>query len=199
VIDVSFESVTTMSQGEFAAWVAKRASWDRNRYELLNGRIVMNPSAGYPHGNVGNNVQLLLGNFVKSRKLGLVLDSSQGYELPSGDTLEPDHSFVSRARWDAAPEPQPGEFLRVVPDLVVEVLSPSTASRDRGEKKAIYALNGVREYWLVDTRSRELVVFTRGGDDKWDLGRVHSATDRARSTVLDGLELAIAEIFADIE
>jgi Uma2 family endonuclease len=44
--------------------------------------------------------------------------------------------------------------LRIVPDLVVEVLSRKTASQDPGEKKAIYERNGVREYWLVDPRTR---------------------------------------------
>jgi Uma2 family endonuclease len=91
---------------------------------------------------------------VKQRRNGKVLDSSQGFELPSGDTVEPDHSFVSNERWDAAPAPKLGEFLKVVPDLVVEVLSQKTASQDRGEKKAIYERNGVREYWLVDPRAR---------------------------------------------
>jgi Uma2 family endonuclease len=134
---------------------------------------------------------------VKARKLGFVCDSSQGYELPSGDTVEPDHSFVSAARWSAAPAPEAGKFLRVVPDLVVEVLSTGTSSRDRGEKKAIYALNGVREYWLVDARARELVVFSLAGS-AYDLGRRHALDERASSTVLEGLELAVADLFEGV-
>ena len=60
----------------------------------------------------------------------------------------PDASFVVRARWEAEGPAEEGRFLRVVPDLVVESLSARTASYDRGEKKAIYETNAVREYWI---------------------------------------------------
>jgi Uma2 family endonuclease len=89
--------------------------------------------------------------------------------------------------------PVEGEFLNVVPDLVVEVLSLSTASHDRGEKKAIYERNGVREYWLLDWRSRELTVFHLV-DGKFDLGSVFSEADKARSEVLAGVEFAVRDL-----
>jgi Uma2 family endonuclease len=130
---------------------------------------------------------------VRPRRNGKVLDSSQGFELPSGDTVEPDHSFVSKERWDAAPAPKFGEFLKAVPDLVVEVLSQKTASQDRGEKKAIYELNGVREYWLVDPRARTLTVFLLA-DGRFDSGRTLSEEQRWQSHVLDGLDFAIREL-----
>lgn len=74
--------------------------------------------------------------------------------------MEPDTSVVSNERWAAGPPPVEGKFLRVVPDIAFEILSGSTASRDRGEKKGIYETNGVREYWFVDARAREVLVFT---------------------------------------
>ena len=85
------------------------------------------------------------------------------------------------------------KFLRVVPDLVVEVLSQSTASYDRGEKKAIYERNGVREYWLVDWRRRELTIFHLE-DGRFDLGTVFTETDQAKSAVLPGLEFGVREL-----
>src|SRR5262245_3359046 len=121
--EIQFESVASMSQADFFDWVIERQRWDPNHYELLNGRIVMTPPAGYPHGGVGSNLQYILGAYVRTAATGRVFDSSQGFELPSGDTVEPDHTFVSNGRWSAAPAPEEGKFLRVVPDLVVEVLS----------------------------------------------------------------------------
>jgi Uma2 family endonuclease len=191
--EVAFESTSTMSPAQFAAWVRQREAWDPNRYELLNGRVVMNPPAGFPHGSVGQRVQRVLGNFAAAGGLGEVLDSSQGFLLPSGDTVEPDASFVGRERWDAMPAPEVGEFLRVVPDLVVEILSPSTASRDRGEKKAVYARNGVREYWLVDPRARQVTVFGLEGQ-AYDAGSVFAEGDRLASRVLPGLDCAVTEL-----
>jgi Uma2 family endonuclease len=182
-----------MSQAEFGDWVRRRESWDPYHYELLNGRIVMNPPAGYPHGSVGARVVRVLGTFVAAQGLGEVLDSSQGFLLPSKDTVEPDASFVSRARWEAMPPAEMGEFLRVVPELVVEILSAGTASRDRGEKKAIYERNGVAEYWLVDPRAREVTVFTRGPAG-YDAGRIAGEGERVTSGVLPGFECEVREL-----
>lgn len=191
--DPIFESVTTMDQPEFARWVASREGRGDARYELLNGRLVMNPPAGWPHGEVEARLVRRLGNAVEPLGLGRILGSSQGFELPSGDTLEPDASFVSTARWEASP-PSLGRFLRVVPDLVAEILSPSTAARDRGEKKGAYARAGVREYWLVDPRARMVTVFGSLGD-RFDRGRVYEDGETVESVVVPGLRIAVAELF----
>src|SRR4029079_6548928 len=93
---------------------------------LLNGRIVMNPPGGWPQGEVALTVGALLRAFVIERGLGRVLGSDQGFELPSGDVVSPDAVFLSAERWGASEPHEFGRFLRVVPDIVVEVgLSPS--------------------------------------------------------------------------
>jgi Uma2 family endonuclease len=192
--DLVFESTRTVTPEEFAAFVgARESAGDRGHYELLNGRVVMNPPAGYPHGEIGSNVQGLLRDFIRPRKLGRLFDSSQGFKLPSGDVVEPDHAFVSKERWTAAPAPVPGQVLRVVPDLVVEVLSASTASQDRGEKKAVYERNGVLEYWLVDARSTEVTVF-HSIDGRFDGGTVYGVTDSLSSRILEGLAIEVREL-----
>lgn len=192
-----FESVETLDQREFGEFVAERErQGDRARYELLNGRVVMNPPAGYPHGEVGGKIQHRVGAFVQSRDLGRVFDSSQGFELSSGDTVEPDHGFVSNERWSAAPAPIEGEFLRVTPDWVAEVLSTRTASRDRGEKKAIYERNGVCEYWLVDARSRQVTVHVLS-DGRFDRGSIHTEDETIRSRVFAGIGLRVRDLMPE--
>jgi Uma2 family endonuclease len=126
-----------------------------------------------------------------------VFDSSTGLELPSGDTLEPDVAFVTRERWEAGPRTKGDAFLRVVPSLVVEVLSPSTARRDRTEKLEIYAQNGVDEYWIVDPRRRELNVYSRIG---MAFGPpVTLTTGRIHSEVLPELDARVEDVFADLD
>jgi Uma2 family endonuclease len=188
----SFESCEPFTQPEFAAWMAKRASRDAERCELLNGRIVMNPPVGWPHGEGEVRISTRLDHYSAARRAGRVFGSSQGFELPSGDTVAPDVSFVSEAHWRAA-KPQPGKFLTVVPDLVVEILSPSTASRDRGEKRAIYERNGVREYWVVDLAAQKVTRFTLV-DDRYDAGVVFAAHETLQSVVLEGLSIPVAEL-----
>jgi Uma2 family endonuclease len=191
--EVVFESTRTMTQSAFEEWALERQGWDLNHYELLQGRILMTPPAGYPHGEIAANVLALLHTFVKGRALGKVFDSSQGFAFPSGDTLEPDATFVSRERWAAAPAPESGKFLRVVADLAVEVLSSGTASRDRVEKKRAYEVNGVREYWIVDKDAREVVVFT-AHEGRYGQERVFADGQVARSTILEGLEFPVADV-----
>lgn len=191
VPELAFESTTPLSQAEFAAWIRDRHDSHLNHYELLDGKVVMTPPAGYPHGNIGAAIGGVITPFVWARTLGTCLDSSQGFELPSGDTVEPDFSFVSQERWSAMLPPRRGEFLKVVPDLVVEILSRSTERRDREQKRKSYDRNGVREYWIIDPERRALVVFTRG-DGAFDAGVTFAAGSTFRSRVLPGFELDVA-------
>jgi len=193
---LGFESVRYITPEEFHGFVEERERLgDANGYELLNGRVVMNPPAGWPHGAVGSTIQWLLNDWVRRSNLGQVFDSSQGFQLPSGDVVEPDHSFVSTERLRAA-QPRLGEFLQVVPDLVVEVLSRSNATRDRGEKKGIYERNGVREYWLVDPHASTLTAFTLK-DARYGPAAPLNEGDRYRSPVL-GLELEVKTLFPEL-
>jgi len=82
-----------------------------------------------------------------------------------------------------------------VPDLVVEVLSPSTARRDRGPKRDIYERNGVREYWLVDPRRREITVLVRGVDGRFGPEHTVAGDEPARSTLLAGFSVRPSEVF----
>ena len=134
-----------------------------------------------------------LGQYVQRRKLGVVLGSSAGYDLPSGDTLEPDVSFVSAKRFAAGPKPVAGKFLRIVPNLVVEILSPSTARKDRVEKKSVYERNGVDEYWIVDPVRKQVTVFHLGKRG-YGAGATFTAGP-IRSRALPGLTLAAKELF----
>jgi Uma2 family endonuclease len=190
-----FESTRTVTPEEFGEWVeARERAHDDRRSELLNGRIVMTPPAGYPHGLIEARLVHVVSSVVRERRLGDVFGSSQGFALPSGDTVEPDVSFVSKERWAAAPPPENGKFIRVVPSLVFEILSTSTASRDRGEKKAIYEKNGVSEYWLVDFYAREALVFQLEGD-RYGKERVYSGAERAVSGVVKELVIELADVF----
>lgn len=186
-----FESITTMDQPSFARWVAQR-EWDSYRYELLHGRVVMSPPAGYPHGAVAVRISSPIAPLARATG-AIVFDSSQGFELPTGDTVAPDVSVVSAERW-ALTTPIMGKFLRVVPELAVEILSESTASRDRGEKKGIYGAAGVLEYWIVDPRARTVTVF-RGTGERFDGGRIYAENEKLQSRVLPALQLPIATLF----
>ena len=192
-METAFRSDERYTQGEFREWVVSQPKAEAHRYELIRGQIVMSPPAGWRHGGIEAELARRVGDFVARRALGHVFGSSTGYELPSGDTLEPDLSFVSFERWDAVAHPLPDGFLRVVPNLVVEISSPATARRDRTEKLSIYAENGVDEYWIIDPWVRGTAMYHRSG-----LELVASPPDPARridSRVLRGIEIVPATLF----
>jgi Uma2 family endonuclease len=195
-LTTSFESERWFTQEEFAAFCDEHTH-DVARYELLNGRIVMNPPSSWPQGHMSSLVAIVLGRHVVGNDLGYVFGADQGFELPSGDTVGPDAAFVSHARFEAAGPHAEDRFLRVVPELVVEILSRSTASRDRGEKRAIYERNGVLEYWLVDHRGRRLTV-SLFEDGRYGKPGLFEEDEVFESRALAGLRVRVAEILPSI-
>jgi Uma2 family endonuclease len=186
--ETAFVSTATFSQKAFKRWVEKRPPADINHYELIDGRIVMTPPAGWGHGEIEVRVGHILLDFVEKNNLGKVFGSSTGYDLPSGDTLEPDASFISVERWSKGPQVGRRQFLKIVPNLVIEILSPATAQRDRVEKKRIYELNGVDEYWLVDSDHREVTVFQLS-DRRYGPAKRFRAGQNLRSRLLPGFNM----------
>jgi Uma2 family endonuclease len=183
------------TQEEFEAWCDRLAGSELGRFEFLYGCVVAEPPAGWPHGRLDLTLGHRLMSHVEAAGLGLVFGSSQGFALPSGDTVAPDAALVLRETWEAAPPPIPGRFLTVVPDLVVEVLSPSTRRRDLRTKRDIYECNGVREYWLVDAPQRSITVIARDADDRLGAERTVTGDEPARSVLLAGFAVRPSDIF----
>lgn len=154
----------------------------------------MNPPAGWEHGELEARLSRVIQEFVENNELGKVFGSSAGYNLPSGDILEPDISFISQQRWSQGPHVGRGQFLKIVPNLVIEILSPSTARRDRTDKKFIYEANGVDELWLVDRTKREVTVFTNSGK-QFDAGTRYGARQTLRSRQLPGFSQPVRLLF----
>jgi Uma2 family endonuclease len=196
--ETAFRSEELFTQEEFWDWLDTVPAADLHRYELLGGRIIMTPPAGWGHGYIESNLHVPIGSHVRANGLGKTFGSSTGYDLPTGDTLEPDFAFVSTRRWGAGPKVRAGGkgFLAIVPDLVVEILSPSTATRDRTEKKDSYERSGVDEYWVVDPRKRQVTVFVREGDVFASPST--TSTGAVCSRVLPDLRVTVEEIFAEL-
>lgn len=194
IAETSFISTETFTQKKFKHWVENRLMGDLNHYELVAGKIVMTPPAAWEHAEIEAKVIRIFGDFVAKQNLGKVFGSSAGYELPSGDTLEPHASFISRERWSKGPQPRRGQFLRIVPSLIVEIVSPATARRDRLEKKRIYEENGVNEYWLIDPHRNDIMVFHLA-QGTYDDGSRFTVRQKLRSEVLSGFVVSTRTFF----
>ncbi len=183
------------TQDEFETWCLSLDGSELGRFEYLYGCVVAEPPAGWPHGKLDASIGHRLTAHVEGRGLGQVFGSSQGFALPSGDTVAPDAAVILRDTWEAAPPPVYGRFLKVVPDLVVEVLSPRTGRRDLRLKRDIYERNGVREYWLLDPGRRRITVLVRAAGGRFGAGRTVAGDEPARSVLLPGFAVQPSGIF----
>jgi Uma2 family endonuclease len=168
---------------------------DGTRYEVIDGELFMTPPPATPHQFSIANLLNAMTSFVRPKRLGWIVSSPIGVRLPNQPVpLEPDIVFISAARKSIIEE----KYIEGVPDLVVEVLSPSNWIYDRKEKFNVYKIAGVPEYWIVDYRAKTVEVFALEKGDysllgKWNLG------ETAISRVLAGFQVAVAEIFQDID
>ena len=129
---------------------------DDRRYELIDGELYLIPSPGSQHQRVSFRLARLMADFVESLLLGVVYVAPFDVILSDHDTLQPDILFVAAGRESIITQ----RACEGAPDLVVEVLSPSTSRRDLVLKRERYARFGVREYWLVDPAARSLELLT---------------------------------------
>ena len=121
------------------------------RTELIDGVIVAMSSPSFKHNNVALNIAMIFKNYLHGKKCSVV-QNFNAY-LTEKDQFIPDVMVVCRQ--DIIKD----DAVHGAPDLVVEVLSPTTAKRDKGYKKNVYARCGVKEYWLVDTNNRSIEVY----------------------------------------
>ena len=129
-------------------------------YELIEGELVEMTPAGGRASTVGATFVYYLNRHVLPRRLGRVYNADCGFVLFPDRALvrAPDAAFVQAER--LPPEAEQEGFLRLAPDLAVEVLSPSDRLGDALAKVAQYLEAGVRLVWLVDPRARTVAIFT---------------------------------------
>lgn len=165
---------------------------DGKRHEIIDGDHYVTPSPVLRHQRIVGNLHFMIEGFLRRQELGEVFLSPLDVVFTNTDIVEPDLIYVSRERSSIVTEAN----LRGAPDLVVEVLSPATAGRDRGIKKRLYERCEVAEYWIVDPEAEAVEVLRRaGGGLELVAELARSAGDRLETPLLPGLELPLNEIF----
>ncbi len=164
------------------------------RHELLDGDIVVVPSPTTAHQRVSRNLEYILIGICRRHGLGAIYHAPVDVVFGHGNDREvtvPDIVFVSKARMAmVTPKEIVGD-----PDLVVEILSPGTETRDRGYKLSLYGRYGVAEYWLIDTDQERVEVY-RHRQGRLELIETLSAGDTFKSPLLAEAAIDLGEVFA---
>lgn len=161
---------------------------DGSRQELVRGEIVTIPRPGGLHGVCCSKANRKIGNFVDEHRLGTVTANDTGFVIArSPDTVRgADVAFWSAERLSEVPV----GYIDTPPDLAVEVLSPSNASKRIREKLGEYFTHGVRMVWVVAPEDRTVTVY-RSRDE----GRVlHENATLTGDDVLPGFRCRVAEL-----
>lgn len=160
------------------------------RYELMEGEFYMVPSPTWAHQTISKKLFRILDDFITDHGLGEIRYAPLDVVLSEVDVVQPDVLFVSKERSRIISE----KNIQGSPDLVVEILSPATAEKDKGLKRKLYAKYGVNEYWLVDPDKKSIEVLTLG-EAGFETAGIYGKGEALASRLLRGLRLKLEEVF----
>lgn len=166
---------------------------DGNQYELVNGELVMSNS-GAEHGYIAIILSTILYSFVRSHKLGIVLDSSTAFTLKTGNKRSPDVSFIAKERLQGLKK-LPKGFWQGSPDLAVEVLSPSNTVEEIHNKIIEYFENDTKLVWVINPEEEYVLIYHSPKPDRF---LTHQDMLDGEE-IIPGFQMAVDDLFAELE
>ncbi len=160
------------------------------KVEFINGEIVEHSPASDGHNFSRHQLAKITSTFVDVNDLGDVRDEKAMISLTRND-YEPDIVFWKKAK---AAKFSKKQTHYPAPDWVVEILSDSTAKRDRGVKFEDYAAHGVQEYWIVNAEKKIIEQYLLS-DETYELHKKLGVEDNIESIVIKGFSIPVAAIF----
>jgi Uma2 family endonuclease len=166
---------------------------DGNQHELIDGEHFVTPAPSIRHQIIQANVAGLIWSHLQTHPVGRVFTARLDVVFSSHDVVEPDVLYISRERYDEITTLQ---NVQGAPDLVVEIGSPSTRTRDETIKKHLYEKFRVSEYWIVDPTLETVNVYRHSGSSYKHAAQLsRDRGDILTTPLLPGLELPLATIF----
>lgn len=164
---------------------------DDKRYHLLDGELILAPSPTDRHQAIIGVLFFLLYQYNLETGWGHVRMAPLDVHLSEFDLTQPDLLLVSNDRASIITAAN----IQGAPDLVVEILSPSTERHDRGYKRTMYARNGVREYWLVDPAAETVEMLTEA-EEGFVTESIFQRERTLLSPLLPGLSIDLNRVFS---
>jgi len=159
-------------------------------YQLIGGELIMTPAPTPYHQIVSRKIMSLLIQYVEKNNLGEILYSPIDVYFSEEDVFQPDIIFISKERLNIIGETK----IKGAPDLIIEILSPSTAYYDLGRKYEVYEKNGVKEYWIVHPERKSIEIY-QNQEGQFKLIKMAKEKDTVNSSLFKGFELNLEKIF----
>ena len=167
---------------------------DGNRREVLEGELIANPAPRRDHQETVANLDWILQRFLRDSGSGRVYTHPVDVYLGRHDIVQPDLVVIRNERLGIY---RPEGIINEPPDIVIEILSPSTRGIDLVRKMALYARSGVPEYWVADPERRMLVINRLQSEDY--VAVEPDTGGGIVSPTLPGLRVDPVEVFSNLD
>lgn len=164
-----------------------------HHYYLIDGELYSTMPPGGTHGSLAGEISRLIGNFVRAYNLGRFTVET-GFHPPNdrGTLLSPDVAFLSKS---TMPGPLPAIFVPIMPDLAVEVMSPTDSLSELHRKAETYLRHGTSMVWIVKPSEKGVDVCRAGDYGGMRIESVGKDGVLSGETVLPGFEVDLGELF----
>ena len=176
----------------YARWEELPA--DGNRYEVIDGALYMTTAPSFYHQWIVQRLVRLVGIPAEDSGTAFYTFAPIGVLMPGCDPVQPDFLLVRCANAQIINNRR----IRGVPDLIVEILSPSNHEQDTGIKRRAYARAGLAEYWIVRPETRDVLVCWQPDATLGDFAQVRlvAPTEELHSPTLPEVKVRIADLFS---
>jgi Uma2 family endonuclease len=164
---------------------------DGRRYEIIEGELYVSPAPTTKHQRATTRLTTALDVHTQNDRLGEVFTAPCDVYLAHTSIVQPDILFVSRERSSIITEAN----IQGPPDLVVEVISPSSTKTDKETKRDLYATFGVRHYWVVDPMERWVRAYELGRDGFYELVAEAHGDERFSSEPFPALTIQLGNLW----
>jgi len=193
-MELSLDLNKRYTYADYLTWLDGKAR------ELIHGFIrMMSPAPRRIHVDVGFNISWLLGAFVRKNK-----GKCKVYYAPF-DVRFPKNGETADDKIDTVVQPDICVICDLskldergccgAPDMIVEILSPSTAKKDVTEKFSLYEESGVKEYWIVYPKDEAITVFLLQENGKYDAGTTYELEGKVPVSIFDNYLIDLKDIF----
>jgi Uma2 family endonuclease len=161
-------------------------------YELINGYIMKKSAPRPQHQRISMKLSRAISNYLFENKIGEIFASPIDVFLDDFNAFQPDLVFIPNENQHFITD----DGIIGVPDLIIEIISPSSVLRDRVDKKNVCERLKVKEYWIIDPQNQEVEIYTIQSGRYELFSGVSMYEGELKSKILEGIEIHLSEMFA---